>query len=250
MKTRRKLDRELAIQSEETADSKPVSLYLAIASGYAELERALVVLSDLQERVSYVVHGALSHRLDIDMSRCSSKIPSIWEDDIFQAVHPEDLEMKMTQELLFFHHILRQPPSIRFNHCLIQKLRMRTREGSYMDVVHRLFYIPSANGRTIRFAMCVYGAMTVAPAVRSLVADTLTGRTHILETPQDARILTRQEISVLSMIDSGLKSLDIAGKLNISVHTVSRHRQNIIRKLKVRNSTEACRTARRLKLLQ
>lgn len=41
-----------------------------------------------------------------------------------------------------------------------------------------------------------------------------------------------------------------AGRLSISVHTVSRHRQNILEKLRVGNATEACRVARGLGLLE
>lgn len=35
----------------------------------------------------------------------------------------------------------------------------------------------------------------------------------------------------------------------VSLHTVSRHRQNIIAKLKVHNSAEACKIARNLEIL-
>ena len=42
---------------------------------------------------------------------------------------------------------------------------------------------------------------------------------------------------------------DIAAAMSISINTVSRHRQDILRKLQVRNSIEACRMARRLGLI-
>ena len=37
--------------------------------------------------------------------------------------------------------------------------------------------------------------------------------------------------------------------LSISIHTVSRHRQEILGKLQVKNSIEACRLAKNLRLL-
>lgn len=48
------------------------------------------------------------------------------------------------------------------------------------------------------------------------------------------------------MIANGMSSKEIARQLSISVHTVSRHRQNINAKLQVHNSMEAYRIARSL----
>ena len=47
----------------------------------------------------------------------------------------------------------------------------------------------------------------------------------------------------------GKSSKMIADRLEISKHTVDRHRQNIIAKLRVNNTTEACHKAKRLGLI-
>ena len=60
-------------------------------------------------------------------------------------------------------------------------------------------------------------------------------------------IRTRKEI--LRCIRKGLSSKEIAAALYISVNTVNRHRQNILEKLSVGNSIEACRAAELMKLL-
>ncbi len=46
-----------------------------------------------------------------------------------------------------------------------------------------------------------------------------------------------------------MMSKEIAAALSISVNTVSRHRQEILGKLQVKNSIEACRVARELRLI-
>lgn len=51
------------------------------------------------------------------------------------------------------------------------------------------------------------------------------------------------------MINKGKMSKDIAQTLSISINTVNRHRQNILEKLQVNNSIEACRIAKELHLL-
>lgn len=251
MDIRKELNLKFSKQSHDTemTDDSMLERYIRIAEGYAEIENVLAVLSDLHTGKSYVAHGKFSGIIDIDMVKCSGYIPSIWEDDIFKAIKSEDLETKMLQELLFFHYINRLSKSRRFDQCLMQRLRMRSRAGEWIETLHRLYYIPAQNGKTIRFALCLYGAMTTRLTANSIVTDTMTG--HMTELNQSAgiKILSPQEISVLKLIDEGNRSKGIADILGISLHTVSRHRQNIIAKLKVRNSAEACKIARNLSIL-
>lgn len=251
MNIREELNSEFSRQYLNTVmtDDAALERYVGVAEGYAEIENVLAVLSDLHTNKSYVVHGKFSDIIDMDMEKCSGWIPSIWEDDIFKTIKPEDLEMKMLQELLFFHYISRRSKSRRFNHCLMQRLRMRSRNGEWIETLHRLYYIPAQNGKMIRFALCLYGAMTTRLTADSIVIDTLTGETIELNQSAGIKILSPQEISVLKLIDEGNRSKGIADILGISLHTVSRHRQNIIAKLKVRNSAEACKIARTLSIV-
>ena len=63
--------------------------------------------------------------------------------------------------------------------------------------------------------------------------------------------ICENSIAVFSNLrtDSGKSSKMIADRLEISKHTVDRHRQNIIAKLRVNNTTEACHKAKRLGLI-
>jgi DNA-binding NarL/FixJ family response regulator len=49
-------------------------------------------------------------------------------------------------------------------------------------------------------------------------------------------ILTHKEIQISHFIRDGLRSKEIAGKMNISVRTVSAHRYNIFKKLNIKSS--------------
>ena len=251
MNLREKLNLEFSRQNNnaDASDDAAPERYIRITEGYAEIECVLAVLSDLHANRSYVVHGRFSDIVDIDKERYSGWIPSIREDEIFKAINADDLEMKMLQELLFFHHINRLPKSRRFNRCLMQRLRMRSRNGEWVETLHRLHYIPAEDGKTIRFALCLYGAMIANMKADAIVIDTLTGQTTELNPAAGIKILSPQETSVLKLIDEGNRSKGIADILGISLHTVSRHRQNIIAKLKVRNSAEACKIARNLSIL-
>lgn len=81
------------------------------------------------------------------------------------------------------------------------------------------------------------------------IVNTLTGESDVLTTNNYTKFLSSREISVLRLIDNGLQSKEIADQLFISVNTVHRHRQNILTKLKVGNSIEACKVARAMGLI-
>lgn len=250
MNLRTKLDYEFSSQSSDMiTDTSDMKRYITMAEGYAEMENVIAVLSDLNRNESFVANGKFADILDIDAKKCNGKIPSIWEEAIFHAIHPDDLEMKMLQELLFYHHVNRLPVNRRFNQCMMQRLRMRSKTGHWIETLHRLRYIPSDDQKNIRFALCLYGAMVMEMKNNSIAMDTVTGQSVILDKSTGVKILSPQEITVIKLIENGNSSRDIADALGISLHTVSRHRQNIIAKLKVRNSAEACKTARNLSIL-
>ena len=91
--------------------------------------------------------------------------------------------------------------------------------------------------------------MTVDLPNGSVVVNSVTGETEELEVKNDLKILSDRERQVLRLIDKGLMSKNIAERLSISINTVSRHRQEILSKLQVKNSIEACRIAKDLGLI-
>lgn len=49
---------------------------------------------------------------------------------------------------------------------------------------------------------------------------------------------TKRELEILFLISECKKNCDIAGKLNISPHTMESHKSNLIKKLQLKNTTE------------
>ena len=82
-----------------------------------------------------------------------------------------------------------------------------------------------------------------------MVVNSVTGGREELTPAGDSRILSARELQVLNLIETGRTSEEIAGILAISKHTVSRHRQAIIAKLRVKNSVDACRVAKSLGII-
>lgn len=126
---------------------------------------------------------------------------------------------------------------------------MKDSAGNYHAVLHRLFYVPEPNGNSLWLALCLYTPLTVDWPNGSVVVNSVTGETEELEVKNDLKILSDRERQVLRLIDKGLMSKNIAERLSISINTVSRHRQEILSKLQVKNSIEACRIAKDLGLI-
>ena len=68
----------------------------------------------------------------------------------------------------------------------------------------------------------------------------LSYRFFAIESATDV-LLTPREREILALAKEGMFSKEISEKLNISIHTVNRHRQNILEKLQVDNIIEAIR---------
>lgn len=236
--------------SEEQPYAAELEKYGQIARNYVRMENSLVVLSDMHTDVSYVFYGGFAARLGIGQAGRDEKVNSIWEEEIFGLIHPEDLKNKYLQELRFFHFMKRLVKSKRSAYYFVSKLRMKDASGNYLPVMHRMFYLPLPSSSSIRFALCLYNPLISDVPKNGIAVNSVTGEIRALEKQDDTKILTDREKQVLRLIDQGSMSKHIADTLSISIHTVSRHRQEILRKFQVKNSIEACRVAKELGILQ
>lgn len=83
---------------------------------------------------------------------------------------------------------------------------------------------------------------------KALVADFL-GRTRTEPDEASLNVLTPREQEVLELLAEGHTNEEIAGILVISKHTVARHRENLMRKLKLHSRSELVKYAIRKGLI-
>lgn len=67
--------------------------------------------------------------------------------------------------------------------------------------------------------------------------------------PQQIPMLTRREKEILSLLDKGLSSQEIAEKLSLSIYTIDTHRKNMLQKMNVHNTPALLKAASNLGLL-
>ena len=85
--------------------------------------------------------------------------------------------------------------------------------------------------------------------VEAVFEDLLSGKRVPVGNVGTKGILSERELEVLRRIENGSSSKVIASSLGISIHTVSRHRQNILSKFRAGNSAQACKIAKGLGIL-
>lgn len=219
---------------------------MAIAEDYAILENCISVLSNVSKCRSHIYYGRFAKTLGLGKEGGHDTVDSIWEETVLNLIHPDDLNEKYTNELKFFRLMKGIPEHKRAEYCLMDRIRMRNSTGEYMDVLHRMYYAVADN---MWLALCLYGPLFFELPQRGAACNMATGEIIELGSRTDIRILSDREIQVLRLIDQGMMSKSIADHLCISINTVNRHRQEILRKLQARNSIEACRIARTAEIL-
>ena len=215
-----KLKKELLKQAftEEQKQTERLNECKHIASIYAQTENAIAVLSDMKANISYIYYGGVAEKLGLAERNTAKTIQSIWEEEIFSRIHPDDLQEKHLQELRFFHFL------------------------------NRMFYIASHSNGSVWLSLCLYN-FSMDTSLSCTILNSADGQTLELEKQNCNDLLSDREKEILQLINKGKMSKDIAQTLSISINTVNRHRQNILENLQVNNSIEACRIAKELHLL-
>ena len=98
--------------------------YKQVASMYAEVENSIAVLSDMGSNRSYIYYGKVGEFLGIALHGECHLIESIWEEEIFSRIHPDDLVKKHTRELRFLHFLKNALEKQRSDYYLEEYLRM------------------------------------------------------------------------------------------------------------------------------
>jgi len=92
------------------------------------------------------------------------------------------------------------------------------------------------------FALCLYNLdfdQSQTASSTFLIINSVRGEIAVEDKLNYKNILSPREMEVLKYVGEGYFSKEIAEILSISINTVNRHRQNILEKLKVKNSLSA-----------
>ena len=219
--------------------------YKKSVASYVEIEQCVAVLSDFQADCSYIYAGDFGELFGL-----SSKdlvIDSAFEDCIFNKLNSDDVTERHALELQYLQFLKNLNGEEYRKYSTFSRLRTSDSQNpNYIN--HRTMYLKKSSTGSIWLALCLYspsGNLQTSIGIDGRIVNMQTGETIASEKykPFAETLLSKRELEILKLVAKGNNSDQIAGFLNISVYTVRRHRQNIIQKMQVSNTTEALRTA-------
>ena len=162
------------------------------------------------------------------------------EIDIEKLVHPDDWEVVRRIDKKVWEFLNTLPEEEKLAYKYIYELRVLER-GKYVRMIYQMRILAFKEDNFLAM-----GIIDIAPeqsantSVRFQIKNCLTDEIvpFAIESAADT-LLTPREREVLALAKEGMFSKEISEKLNISIHTVNRHRQNILEKLQVDNMIEA-----------
>jgi DNA-binding CsgD family transcriptional regulator len=166
-------------------------------------------------------------------------------------IHPADLPVFVdVQNRLLDDLIGALPAEEQKDYKHIFEFRALDKTGNWVRVIsqHQILDISSKGTQLILGAIDMAPDQTPGMGLRFTLMNYKTGEIVPFSVREEAGLSPREK-EVLRLIDEGMYSKDISDKLSISIHTVNRHRQNILQKLSAGNTREAVNYARRLGLL-
>ena len=163
--------------------------------------------------------------------------------NIEKLVHPEDWEVVRRIDKKVWELLDTLPEEEKLTYKYIYELRV-LEKGKYVRMIYQMRILAFKDDNFLGM-----GIIDLAPeqsantSVRFQIKNCLTDEIvpFSIESATDT-LLTPREREVLALAKEGMFSKEISEKLNISVHTVNRHRQNILEKLQVDNIIEAIRS--------
>ena len=162
------------------------------------------------------------------------------EIDIEKLVHPDDWEVVRRIDKKVWEFLNTLPEEEKLTYKYIYEMRVLDK-GKYVRMIYQMRILAFKEDNFLGM-----GIIDIAPeqsantSVRFQIKNCLTDEIvpFAIESAADT-LLTPREREVLALAKEGMFSKEISEKLNISIHTVNRHRQNILEKLQVDNMIEA-----------
>lgn len=180
--------------------------------------------------------------------------PDITSGYLETRIHPDDLIVLGKTQRKLMEYIKTITIDKRKDYKHIYECRAKNAEGNYIRfIVQQQILELDENGNP----WLLFGVFDISPNTSPLehakvrVINYKTGEIvpfSIVERESDIKLSDREK-EILKMASVGMLSKEISDKLFISIHTVNKHRQNIMQKMNTNNVIKAINYARKLGLL-
>ena len=216
----------------------------------AQVENSSITVFDLFQKKYVFVRNRFRDILGYDSVMAAEE----GFEYFLRIMHPDDVPMVLDTTTRALKFIMNLPPAERQDYKTVFEHRLHDASGRYIRFLQQEAVLePDLKGNLwlILILVDVCPNQQEAKSFQRSMINIRTGRGLLFNgDKQDGdSTLSRREVEVLEYLGKGFFSKEIADRLFISVNTVNNHRQNIIRKMGLANTTEAISYARRIGLV-
>jgi DNA-binding CsgD family transcriptional regulator len=233
-------------------DYSRVDFHIELLKNFVAIDNSCVSIFDLHKRE----HVYYSQRFENVLGYDLDKIKKNGDDLNYQRIHPNDL-IEMTEAGTYFLKFARHlPDEKKKTGKLIMEYRMLNAKGEYIRVIEQQMALELDILGNVWLALSILDLspnQEINQPFSCRLVDMQNAEVYQWPPEQKEELnkpdLSKREKEILHLVSKGLVSKQIADKLFISVNTVNTHRQNIISKMNVGNTTEAIDYAKNLGLI-
>lgn len=223
-----------------------------IAQTYVTVEKNIAVLSDFSTDKSFLFVSNLGTTFNLPIG--NSEINSAFEECVFEKIHPDDLDERHALELSYLKFLKTIDPRDRSSYSTHCRLRIQNKNGVYVYIQHRTIYLKSLENGDVWLSLCLYSPsadLSENLGINGSIINGITGEILIIEKYLNygKKILSKRETEIITLMAEGYESKEMAASLHLSLFTIHRHRQNILKKLNVKNASQAVNMAMHLGIL-
>lgn len=151
-----KLNKKFRQQKDGICEQDEELRLRSVAQAYAICENSIAVLSNLRTDTSHIYFGRVAGILGFDAAETYQKVDSVWEEEIYARIHPDDWPLRCLQELTFFRIVSASHSKESFSWHLENTMRMKDNNGKYHRILHRIFYFTGCSKPGICYSLCIY----------------------------------------------------------------------------------------------
>ena len=236
--------------SPEHTDYSILNYHMRLLEQIALMENSSMTIYDILQMRYVFVRNRFRELIDYDEQAAAEQGYAFF----FRLMHPDDISFVLDTSIRAIEHIIGLPPAERKDYKTIFEFRLRNREGKYIRFIQQLVNLELDLQGNMWLILIVMDVNPNQQGSKQMLRSTVNMKTGKVvsvteEVEERQSQLTKREVEILGLLARGMVSKEIADELFISVNTVNNHRQRIIEKMDVANTSEALNYATRIGII-
>lgn len=236
--------------SPENIDYSILNYHIRLLEHIALIENSSLTIYDIFQKKYVFVRNRFRELIDYDDKIAADEGYSFF----FRLMHPDDISFVLDTCIKSIEFMENAPVEQRKDFKTVFEFRLRNKQGKFIRFIQQIVNLEldlKGNMWLILILMDVNPNQQESKSLLRSTVNMKTGQVYQFteENEEKQSRLSKREIEILGLIAEGLASKEIAEQLYISVNTVNNHRQRIIEKMDVNNTSEALTYAMRIGII-